>query len=92
MRRTSWSVHHEQHGRVLALWYNGKTLQEIAAEMEMSRNLVSLIVCKARERGDPLAVHHTDKNGRIVGRQPERMRERRPRRAYSTFGQVSAAG
>ena len=70
--RVAWSVTAGMRSEVLTRWWLGESCARIAAAIGISRNRVSIIVCKARARGDRRATHHTDAKGNIIGRHRHR--------------------
>lgn len=87
MGRKPWSVGHEMHSNVLCRWFDGESLSKIGRAVGLSRNRVSIIVCKARERGDFRAVHHFEKDGQVKGR----YRHRSPKVGRSVHSPIAAS-
>ena len=77
--RKAWSVTPGMRAEVLNRWWLGENCRTIAAAVGISRNRVSVIVCKARDRGDRRAIDHTDAKGNIIGRHRHRPRKERGR-------------
>lgn len=85
--RKPWSVGHELHNNILCRWCNGESLSKISKAVGLCRNRISLIVCKARERGDFRAVHHFEKDGQVKGR----YRHRAPKASSGVHSPISAS-
>lgn len=61
------SVGHELHSEILNRWCNGESGRAISKATNVSKKTVSLIVVKARQRGDFRAIHHYYPDGRKAG-------------------------
>lgn len=57
---------------ILDRWAKGESAGSIRKDLNLARNHVTQVVCEARKRRDPRAIHHTYPNGQIVGRYAHR--------------------
>lgn len=57
---------------ILNRWAKGESAGSIRKDMKLARNHVTQVICAARKRRDPRAIHHTYSNGKIVGRYAHR--------------------
>ena len=53
---------------ILDRWQAGHSGGKISADLELTRNRVTKIVCAARRRGDVRAIHHLWPDGHLFGR------------------------
>jgi len=53
---------------ILDRWQAGQSGGKISADLKLTRNRVTKIVCAARRRGDVRAIHHLWPDGHLIGR------------------------